>query len=358
MSHVEIIAEAGVNHNGSLEMALRLVEVAAAAGADFVKFQTFTAADLVTVGAQKAPYQKVDSDPAETQFDLLRKLQLSAGDHRRIIDHCRAHDIAFLSSPFTVSDVKLLTEELGIETLKLPSGAITDGPVLLAAARTRARLILSTGMSTLDEIKAALSVIAFGLAGGVRSPSPADLEAAFEVEDGQRAVREQVTLLQCTTAYPTPIDEANLLAMTVLADRFGVSVGYSDHTAGTVSAVAAAGLGASVIEKHFTTDRSLPGPDHAASVEPGELRRLVADVRTVTLALGRPVKEPTQTEISNMGAARKSLVARTDIMQGEPFSTENLTTKRPGTGISPMHYWAYLGRHAGRDYSADELIDE
>ena len=358
MSTIEFIAEAGVNHNGSLDVAARLIEAAAQAGADFVKFQTFTADDLVTADAGKAPYQKKASDPAETQYGLLKKLELDVAGHRRLIEHCRANGIEFLSSPFAVADISVLTEELGLTTLKLPSGAITDGPFLLAAARSGARLILSTGMATLAEVRAAVSVIAYGFLGAPASPTTADLDAAFAAAEGQRALRQKLTVLQCTTAYPTPMDEANLLAMKTLANEFGVRVGYSDPTLGTVAAIAATGLGARVIEKHFTLDRAQAGPDHAASVEPDELRMLVDNVRAAAVALGRAGKEPTPTEQTNIAAARKSLVASGSIARGEKFSADNLTAKRPGTGISPMRYWEFLGQRAGRDYQRNELIDE
>jgi len=325
---VFVIAEAGVNHNGSVERALAMIDCAADAGADAVKFQTFHADALVSRGAAKAEYQVRATGDEESQLEMVRALELDEAAHRQLVAHCRARGIEFMSTPFDPESVALLVS-LGVSRLKIPSGEITNPLLLRAVAATALPLIMSTGMSTLDEIEAALAVT---------------------------GARERVTLLHCTTEYPAPIGEVNLRAMATMAARFGLPVGYSDHTEGIVVASAAVALGAVVIEKHFTLDRGLPGPDHKASLEPSELRAMVAAIRAVERALGRVEKAPTPSEVKNLVVARKSLVAARAIRRGERFTPENLTTKRPGSGISAMRYDEWLGREADRDYEADELI--
>ena len=325
---VFVIAEAGVNHNGSVERALAMIDCAADAGADAVKFQTFHADALVSRGAAKAEYQVRATGDEESQLEMVRALELDEAAHRQLVAHCRARGIEFMSTSFDPESVALLVS-LGVSRLKIPSGEITNPLLLRAVAATALPLIMSTGMSTLDEIEAALAVT---------------------------GARERVTLLHCTTEYPAPIGEVNLRAMATMAARFGLPVGYSDHTEGIVVASAAVALGAVVIEKHFTLDRGLPGPDHKASLEPSELRAMVAAIRAVERALGRVEKAPTPSEVKNLVVARKSLVAARAIRRGERFTPENLTTKRPGSGISAMRYDEWLGREADRDYEADELI--
>lgn len=352
--HVFVIAEAGVNHNGRLELGLELVDAAADAGADAVKFQTFRAASLATAAAPKAAYQALTTG-AESQREMLARLELSEADHLALRDRASVRGIEFLSSPFDLESLALLVR-LGVRRLKIGSGELTNGPLLLAAARTGLPVIVSTGMARLDEIDAALGVLAFGAAHATGDPTAAALADAG-TSAGSSTLRDRVSLLHCTTEYPAPIDEVNLRAMTVLRDRYGLEVGYSDHTAGIAVSIGAVALGATIVEKHVTLDRSLPGPDHAASAEPVELAAMVAAIRDVERALGEAVKAPGPTELRNLPIARKSLVAAQAIVAGEPFTTENLTVKRPGTGRTPMDYWRLLGTRAGRDYAEDEAID-
>lgn len=354
---IYIIAEAGVNHNGSLDLALQLVDVAAAAGADAVKFQTFRAERLVSVGAPKAHYQSQTTEAAESQFEMLRKLELDEAAHRELAVRCRQQGVQFLSTPFDPESVELLARVLDLPLLKLPSGEITNAPLLLKAASTGKPVILSSGMCTLAEIEAALGVLAFGY---LHRGSPPGVEAfreAFCSDEGQQLLRERVTLLHCTTEYPAPFAEVNLRAMATMAAAFGLPVGFSDHTEGIAVPIAAAALGAVVIEKHFTLDRSLPGPDHRASLEPPELRQMVRSIRQVEEALGSSLKMPTPAETKNRGVARKSIVAAHAIRAGEPFTAGNLAIKRPAGGLSPLHFWEVLGRKAPRDFAADEVIE-
>jgi N-acetylneuraminate synthase len=351
-----IIAEAGVNHNGSLEMAKRLIDAAAAAGADAVKFQTFQADKVASRRAPKANYQKKAAGEMETQFEMLKRLELDEQAHRLLIAHCRKRKIQFLSTPFDLQSIGLLARVFDLPCLKIASGEITNGPYLLKIAQTGKPVILSTGMSTLGEIEEALGVLAFGYAGGEGKPSRKGFRMAFASDQGQAALREKVRLLHCTTEYPAPFEEVNLNALATLRGAFGLPVGLSDHTAGIAVAIAAVALGAAIIEKHFTLDRCLPGPDHAASLEPPALREMVLAIRQVEAAMGSSGKRPVRSELGNREAVRKSLVAASPLPQGELFSAENLAAKRPGTGISPLCYWDLLGRRADRDYEADEMI--
>jgi N,N'-diacetyllegionaminate synthase len=328
-----IIAEAGVNHNGDLDLARRLVDVAAEAGADLVKFQTFSAERLATAQAAKADYQRQNTAAAESQHAMLRRLELDAAAHEMLIEHCRSRGIGFFSTGFDVESVDLLAR-LGQRRFKIPSGEITNLPLLRHIGAFGLPLILSTGMATLEEVAAALKALE-------QAGTP----------------RSLVTVLHCTTEYPAPMSDVNLRAMLAMRDAFGVSIGYSDHTNGIEVAIAAVALGATIIEKHFTTDRNLPGPDHKASLEPGELRAMVAAIRNIEVALGDGVKKPSPSEVKNRPIARKSLVAAVPIRAGEVLSTANLAVKRPGTGLSPMLWDEVLGRTARRDYAADELID-
>lgn len=351
-----IIAEAGVNHNGSLETALQLVDVAVEAGADAVKFQTFKAEKLVTRAAGKAEYQKHRTGPEESQLDMLRKLELKYEFHLQLRDYCKLHGVAFLSTAFDFESLAFLVAEVGVDKLKIPSGEITNGPFLLAHAQTGKDIILSTGMSTLGEVEAALGVLAFGYLGW-EQPSLAAFQQAYSSESGRAILRQKVTLLHCTSEYPTPMQHVHLRAMDTLAQAFGLAVGYSDHTEGLTVPIAAAARGAVLIEKHFTLDRSLRGPDHQVSLEPGELTQMVRAIREIEQALGAAGKIPQPVELQNRNVARKSLVAGTDIAAGELFSVENLACKRPGSGISPMEYWHLLGRSCYRSYQVDDLIE-
>ncbi len=328
-----IIAEAGVNHNGDLNRAIEMIAVAAAAGADLVKFQTFDAASLIAAGAPKASYQVKATGDAESQLDMVRRYELSRTDHEALIAECTARSIGFFSTAFDSASFDLLLE-LGLDRVKVPSGEITNLPFLRRVAKTGLPVIVSTGMATLGEIEAAIDALVAGGTG-----------------------RDAITVLQCNTEYPTPMVDVNLRAMTTIAAAFGTAVGYSDHTAGIEVAIAAVALGATVIEKHFTLDRSLPGPDHAASLEPDELATMVTAIRNIEIALGDGRKRPTPSEIGNRAIARKSLVALKPIRAGELFTVENLTAKRPGSGLSPMLWDSVIGGIARRDYVIDEAIE-
>lgn len=355
VSRTYIIAEAGVNHNGSLDMAKRLVEVAAEAGVDAVKFQTFKADNLVSRSAPKAEYQTRTTDADESQHEMIRRLELDEHAHHVLIEHCKVCGIQFLSTPFDLESVDLLTEKFDLLIIKISSGDITNAPLLLRVARTGRPVILSTGMSVLGEIEDALGVLAFGYMGGDK-PSIAAFRTAYLSEEGQAALQDRITLLHCTTEYPVPVNEVNLKVMDTLRDAFGLPVGYSDHTEGIAVPIAAVARGAAVIEKHFTLDRALPGPDHKASLEPAELKQMVSAIRAVEQSLGSGRKYPTPSELKNMGIARKSMVAAAEINAGELFTAENLTIKRPGSGLSPMRYWELLNRKAGRDFIVDEMV--
>ncbi len=328
-----IIAEAGVNHNGDLELARQLIDVAAEAGADFVKFQTFSADRQVTRTAKKADYQTLTTNSKESQHEMLRCLELSPDMHNKLIAHCAARNIGFFSTGFDIESVDLLVG-LGQEHFKIPSGEITNLPYLRHVGQLGKVVILSTGMATLGEI-----------------------EVAIDVLEQAGTPRASMTVLHCTTEYPTPMAEVNLRAMRSIHTAFGVAVGYSDHTSGIEVAIAAVTMGASVIEKHFTLDHNLPGPDHKASVEPEELKAMVAAIRNIEIALGDGIKRLTPSEVRNKPIIRKSLVASQTINAGEVFNAENITAKRPGTGISPMRWDEIMGRPAPRDFAADELIE-
>jgi N-acetylneuraminate synthase len=355
MSRAYIIAEAGVNHNGSLDLAKQLVRVAAEAGADAVKFQTFKADKLVSRLAPKADYQTMTTDADESQHEMIRKLELNEDAHEILIEHCKICGIEFLSTPFDLESVDLLAGRFDLPLIKIPSGDITNAPLLLKVAKTGKPVILSTGMSTLGEIEDALGVLAFGYQCN-DEPLVAAFRAAYCSPEGRAVLRDKVTLLHCTTEYPAPLEDVNLRVIETMKSAFGLPVGYSDHTEGIAVSIAAVARGAAVIEKHFTLDRTLPGPDHRASLEPAELKQLVTAIRNVEQALGSGRKYPTPSELKNMKVARKSVVAACSINAGEPFTVENLAVKRPGNGLSPMQYWELLAVKAIRDFSTDEAI--
>lgn len=355
---VYIIAEAGVNHNGSLDMAKRLIDAANASGANAVKFQSFKADKLVSRNAPKADYQLAATDATETQYEMLKKLELSEEDHRILYEYSRNAGIEFLSTPFDIDSLNWLCDELKLTTIKLSSGDLTNSLLLLATARKRIKVILSTGMSTLGEIEEALGVLAYGYLYPDKEPeSEGDFLEAYRSHEGQTLLKKYVVLLHCTTEYPAPLDEVNLRAMEVMSRSFDLPVGYSDHTEGIVIPLAATARGAVLIEKHFTLDKSLPGPDHKASLNPEELIKMVEGIRQVEMALGTGLKAPTKSESKNTLIARKSLVAAEDIEQGSCFTTDNLCVKRPGTGLKPITYWSFLGRTAARTYLKDEVIE-
>lgn len=327
-----IIAEAGVNHNGSIELAKQLIDVAKDAGADAVKFQTFKAASLVSKTAQKAEYQKQTTDQTETQFDMIKKLELDKSAHEELICYCLQKEIMFLSTPFDRDSIKML-HKLGLNLFKIPSGEITNLPYLRQVGSLNSRVILSTGMSNLGEIETALHIL---------------MQAGTD--------KKNITVLHANTEYPTPMQDVNLKAMQSIAQAFDIAVGYSDHTLGIEVPIAAVALGASVIEKHFTLDKTMSGPDHKASLEPHELAAMVTSIRNLENALGSSIKQPSPSEIKNILIARKSLVAKKTIKKGEVFSEDNLCVKRPGHGISPMRWDEVLGTIAQRDYSEDEVL--
>lgn len=331
--HVYVIAEAGVNHNGSLDTALRMVDEAARAGADAVKFQTFRAESLAAIAAPKAAYQQETTDETESQLEMLRRLELDEAAHRALVERCDEEGVEFLSTPFDLESADMLAR-LGLKTFKLPSGSVTDLPLLRKVGSLGVRILLSTGMATIAEVTAAVDAL---VAAGTS--------------------RDDITVLHCTTEYPTPPADVNLRAMWTLADVLGTRVGYSDHTEGISVSIAAVALGAAVIEKHFTLDRSMEGPDHRASLEPVELTEMIAAIRVVEQALGDGAKRPTFGEIENAAAARKSIVAARPIVAGEVFSEDNLTTKRPGTGLSPMLWDDVIGKTAPRDFRQDEAVE-
>lgn len=355
VQHTYIIAEAGVNHNGSLAIAKKLVEVAAEAGADAVKFQTFKADKLVSRMAPKAEYQTRTTDACESQHEMIRKLELDEHAHETLIDHCKVCGIEFLSTPFDLESLDLLSGRFDLSCIKVPSGDITNAPLLLKIAQTGKPVILSTGMSTLGEIEDALGVLASGYLNN-REPSIAAFHEAYCSAEGQAILQDKVTLLHCTTEYPAPLEDVNLKVMDTLMNAFDLPIGYSDHTEGITVPIAAVARGAVVIEKHFTIDRTLPGPDHKASLEPTELKQMVSAIRVVEQALGTGRKHPAPSELKNMSIARKSLVAAAAISVGEPFTADNVAVKRPGNGLSPMRYWELLDRKSGRNFSADEAV--
>ena len=354
--HVIVIAEAGVNHNGSLELALRLVDEAAATGADFVKFQTFRAEALVTASAPKADYQNRNAPESTSQLEMLRALELDRAAHLALMARCSTCGIGFLSTPFDPESARLLTDDLKLKLVKVSSGDLTNAPLLLQLARSGVDLVVSTGMATLAEVEQALGVLAFGYLGD-RDPDPEDFKAAFASAGGRAALSQRVTLLHCTSDYPAKLADINLRAMDTLRERFGLKVGYSDHTDGIAISIAAAARGATAIEKHLTLDRSLPGPDHAASLEPRDFKAMVVAIRATSQALGSPVKAPTENEMSTKRVARKAIVAARAIPAGELLSVDNLTIKRAGGGIEPIEFWTLIGQRAERAYAPDEVIE-
>lgn len=353
-----VIAEAGVNHNGELDLALRLVDVAVKAGADAVKFQTFKAENVIAAGTPKAGYQTKTTDAAEGQLEMVRKLELKRDLHHPIAARCAERGILFMSTAFDADNAGFLARELRVPVLKIPSGEVTNGPLLLAIARLGLPMILSTGMSTLLDVEVALGVIAFGLIGRQEPPSPAAFRAAFAAPEGRHALAEKVVLLHCTSEYPAAFEETNLRAIDTMREAFGLPVGLSDHTPGIAVPIAAVARGAVVIEKHVTLDRGLPGPDHKASLEPDELTAMIGGIRAAEMALGGMDKQPSAAELVNLPIVRRGLVANRAITEGETFTVENLAAKRPALGASPMQYWNLLGRKAHHSYTLDEPINE
>jgi N,N'-diacetyllegionaminate synthase len=332
---VFIIAEAGVNHNGSTELAKKLIDAASDAGADAVKFQTFKAEKLVSRDAKKAAYQQENMQEAsDSQFAMLKKLELDVATHKELIAYAKSKNIMFLSTPFDLESIELL-DDLGLEIFKVPSGEITNLPYLRAIARLNKKVVLSTGMSTMAEVR-----------------------EAFEVLLNNGTQKENITILHANTMYPTPMEDVNLRAMLSIQKELGVAVGYSDHTLGIEVPIAAVAMGASVIEKHFTLSRDMEGPDHKASLEPHKLKAMVTSIRNIEKALGSSEKKPSPSEMPNINVARKSIVAAQKIAQGEVLSEDNLTVKRPGGGINPMRWDEIIGKRATKAYDADAMIEE
>lgn len=331
MKHVIIIAEAGVNHNGSFELAKKMVDAAKEAGVDYVKFQTFNPKKLVSKYAEKADYQKETTGSDETQLQMLQKLTLPEDNFLSLRDYCREVGIGFISTPFDLDSIAFL-ETFNMDFWKVPSGEVTNLPYLEAIARTKRKVVMSTGMCDMNEIQDAIEVL-------------------------EKNGTTDITLLHCNTQYPTPYEHVNLSAMNSIKDALYKEVGYSDHTQGIEVPIAAVAMGATVIEKHFTLDKNMEGPDHKASLDPTELKQMVSAIRNIEKAIGNGLKEPSSSEMANKGVARKSIVASRCIKQGEVFSEKNLTTKRPGTGISPMKWYEVIGKVASRDFSEDEIIE-
>jgi len=351
-----VIAEAGVNHNGSVEMAKQLVDAAVAAEADAVKFQTFKTESIVSRFAAKANYQKETTGSKNSQFEMIKELELEEHNQKKLFDYCKEKGIQFLSTPYDLESVDFLAFELDLPILKIASAEITNGPLLLRAAQAQKSIILSTGMCEPNEIETALAVLAFGYTEKKVKPYSGCFKQAYSSSNGKSALMDKVKLLQCTTEYPAPYDEINLLAMKSLKDLFCLPVGYSDHTLGIEISLAATAMGASIIEKHYTLDRKLPGPDHRASLEPDELKKMIQGIRRIERAIGTPNKTCSPCEKKNRPVMRKSLIANKKIQKGERLTEQNLIIKRPGDGVSPMQYWDYIGKSADKDYEPDEKI--
>ena len=330
MQRTFIIAEAGVNHNGDIEIAKKMIDAASAAGADAVKFQTFKAERIVSINAPKAEYQIENTNNTESQYQMLKKLEIDKETHLELMEYCKEKNIMFLSTPFDIESVHMLVE-LGIEIIKIPSGEITNLPYLREVARQKKKVILSTGMSNMQEVKEAVDII-------------------------RQNGAEDITVLHCNTQYPTPMEDVNLRAMISMREELELPVGYSDHTQGIEVPIAAVAMGATVIEKHFTLDKTMEGPDHKASLEPEELRKMVKSIRNIEKALGDGNKNRTESEKNNLSIVRKSIVAACRIEKGELFTEKNLTVKRPGNGISPMKWDEIIGKVSDKTYEVDEVI--
>ena len=329
---VFVIAEAGVNHNGSIDLAKKLVDVACEAGVDAVKFQTFKAENIVTRNAQKAVYQKNITDKEESQFSMLKRIELDESEHKELVSYCNNKSIIFMSSPFDQESIELLST-IGLQIFKIPSGEITNLPYLRFIGKLNRKIIISTGMSDLNEIRDALDIL---------------------TESGTK--KDNITVLHANTEYPTPLEDVNLKAMVKIGNTFDIKYGYSDHTLGIEVVIAAVAMGASCIEQHFTLDKRMEGPDHKASLEPDELKEMVKVIRNTEVALGNSIKKPSNSELQNIEIVRKSIVASTNIAKGDKFTEKNITTKRPGKGISPMRWDEVIGTDAAKDYTKDELI--
>lgn len=356
---IKIIAEAGVNHNGDISIAKELIDVASEAGADIVKFQTFKAQNLVSDEAKMAEYQKKNTGKSESQLKMLQKLELKYEYHHELKEYANQKGIEFLSTAFDSSSLNFLVTEIGLKRLKIPSGEITNGPLILEHAWTKLPIILSTGMSDLSDIKQALQVICFGYMNEKNSFNKInkdEFKKYYSSKDGQEVLKKNVTILHCNTEYPTPLNDVNLAAMDTIHNEFKTDIGYSDHTLGLDTSLYAAAKGASIIEKHFTIDKKMKGPDQLASIEPEELKLLVKKIREIEQILGKREKVPSPSEIKNKEIARKSIMASKKIKKGSILKQEDLVIKRPGYGVSPMKFWDLIGTKAEKDYKKNEIF--
>lgn len=357
MSRTFIIAEAGVNHNGSLDLAFQLVDAAVNAGADAVKFQTYKTENLVTKTAVQAQYQQENMGITLSQFDMLKNLEFSYNDFKQLKHYCDQKGTMFLSTPFDLESVDFLIQELELSLIKIPSGEITNSPYLYQIAKQGTEVILSTGMATVSEIHTALSFLAYGYnnqdTNTISLDKVNDYYTTLEAKD---VLQKKVSILHCTTEYPTPVEDVNLHAIDYLKEELKLTTGLSDHSEGILVPVAAVVKGARIIEKHFTLDKEMSGPDHKASLNPRELKDMVESIRLIEKSLGKKNKKPVEIELKNKKVARKSLVAARPIKKGEIFTVNNLTVKRPGTGVEPVYYWDYLGKESTKEYKEDEVI--
>lgn len=353
-----IIAEAGVNHNGSMDLAKKLIDVAKDSGADAVKFQTYKTENLVTTSAKQASYQVKNLGEEMSQYTMLKKLELTFPQFKKLKEYCDQQKIEFLSTPFDFESVDFLVDELQLKTIKISSGDLTNSPFLHYIATKRIAIIISTGMATMEEIHDALSFLAFGLAHPTKEVTVERVKEFYHTEAAKKVLQNYVTVLHCTTEYPAPLKTINLQVMNTLREDLNVPIGYSDHSEGIAVPLAAAALGAVVIEKHFTVDKSLPGPDHVASIAPNELESMITGIRSIQEALGTSVKQPSTIELQNRRAARKSIVSKNRISEGQVITRECLSIKRPGDGMKPIDYWSLVGSRATRNYDIGDLLDE
>ncbi len=358
MTKTYIIAEAGVNHNGNKKLALELIDIASESGADAIKFQTFVSENLVTPYAKQAAYQSFNSGVKESQYKMLKKLELESEFYFDLESRCKQRRIDFLSTAFDQDSLNFLLSNFNLKYLKVPSGEITNGPFLLSHALTGKKIILSTGMSNIREIEKALSILAFGYLKKNKTKNfiEKDFFDAFNSSEGKKILKKKVTILHCTSNYPAEINEINLGAMETLRDKFNTKIGYSDHSEGFLASLSAAILGANVIEKHFTKNKNLKGPDHKASLNPKELKNMISLIREFEVLRGNKVKKPTKSEFKNLNIVRKSIVAKENIKKGEIFTEKNLTFKRPGGGMSPMNFWKILGTKSKKNYKKEDVI--
>tara|TARA_B100001057_G_C22868345_1_gene957594 strand:- start:3417 stop:4511 length:1095 start_codon:yes stop_codon:yes gene_type:complete len=353
------IAEAGVNHNGSMKNVIKMIDIASKSGADAIKFQTFKASNLATENAKKANYQLKTTNNKESHFNMLKRLELSEKDHFKIKNYCKRKRIIFLSTAFDFDSLNFLNKKIKLDTFKIPSGELNNLPLLIEFGRTKKKIILSTGMGTLKEIDKAISYLALGNILGRRSFDKNVLKKELKkltTKKKLKILKNKVSILHCTTNYPAKNYELNLNAIKTIFKKFNLPVGYSDHSMGLQASLTACALGSKIIEKHFTISRKLKGPDHKASLEPGELKSLIKEINNIKISLGNGVKKPFNSEINNIKTVRKSLVAIADIKKNEIFSKQNIGLKRPGTGLSPSKYWQYIGRKAKKNFKKDNLI--